>query len=609
VSVPTGTGGPGDADTQAAFAATLVDEWVRGGVSHAVVCPGSRSTPLAVALAGQGRVEVHVQLDERSAGFTGLGIGMATGRPAMVLTTSGTAAAELHAAVVEADLGRVPLLVCTADRPPELREVGASQTIDQLHLYGRAVRWFADPGVPVGTTRTSWRSLAARSVAEAMSGPAGPGPVHLNLPFREPLLGDVAAGGGVTPGRGEGAPWHTVVVGGRSPDEEWLRSRVEAGPLRPASRGVIVVGAGCGEPEPILAMAELLGWPVLADPRSGLRRRVPGVIGAADGILRSDRFAGRHLPDCIVRLGERWVSKAVNGFLSRAVEHGAHSMVVDPAGRWSDPEREVAEVVRADPTRFARDVAQRVADLGRRPGAGTGRPPWVAEWQRAEDRAQGAMDRHLGGPGRDAALTEPSLARLLYEWLPDTSTLVVSSSMPIRDIESFAGPRDRPPRVLSNRGANGIDGVVSTATGVALAGPGPTVALVGDLAFLHDVSALVGAEGVEVDLTVVVADNRGGGIFSFLDPASALDPETFDTLFATPQAPDPASVAAGFGWTVDDVGPDAGAAGLQEALARRGGGGSRSMIRVQLPGGAANVARHHDVIAAIVDAVDRPEGG
>ena len=333
------------------------------------------------------------------------------------------------------------------------------------------------------------------------------------------------------------------------------------------------------------------------------------MIGAADGILRSERFVRGHLPDRIVRLGERWVSKVVNGFLSQAVEHGAHSMVVDPAGRWPDPEREAAEVVRADPTRFALEVARRVADRGRRPGAGRGHPPWATEWQRAEDRAQAVMDDLLGGPGREAALTEPSLARLLYGWLPDVSTLVVSSSMPIRDIESFAGPRDRPPRVLSNRGANGIDGVVSTATGVAMAGPGPTVALVGDLAFLHDVSALVGPEGLEVDLTVVVADNRGGGIFSFLDPASALDPGTFETLFATPQAPDPASVAAGFGWSVDDVGPAAGAGGLEEALARRVGGGSRSVITVRLPGGAANVACHHDVTAGIVAAVDRSDDG
>jgi 2-succinyl-5-enolpyruvyl-6-hydroxy-3-cyclohexene-1-carboxylate synthase len=308
-----------------------------------------------------------------------------------------------------------------------------------------------------------------------------------------------------------------------------------------------------------------------------------------------------------VRLGEPWVSKVVNGFLSRAIAQGAHSMVVDPAGRWPDPEREVAELVRADPTRFAREVARRAAEDDRRPGVGDGRAPWVADWQQAEDRAQAAMDRLLGGPGRDVALTEPSLARHLHDWLPDPSTLVVSSSLPIRDVESFAGPRHRPPRVLSNRGANGIDGVVSTAIGVALAGPGPTVALVGDLAFLHDVSALVGPEGVEVDLTVVVADNRGGGIFSFLDPASRLDPGTFDTLFATPQAPDPASVAAGFGWSVDDVGPDAGTAGLEEALARRVGAGSRSVIRVQLPGRAVNVARHHEVTAAIVDAVDRPD--
>ena len=469
------------------------------------------------------------------------------------------------------------------------------------------MRWFADPGVPVAATRASWRSLAARSVAESRSGKGGPGPVHLNLPFREPLLGDAAAGGGVTPGRGDGGPWHTVVAGRRPPDAAWLRSRMEEGPLRPASRGLIVAGAGCGEPGPILAMAELLGWPVLADPRSRLRRPAPGVIGAADGLLRAERFAGRHLPDCIVRLGERWVSKVVNGFLSRAVGQGAHHLVLDPDGCWADPEREVAELVRADPTLFAAEVARRAAG-GDRPDAGPGRSPWVAEWQQAEDRAQAAMDRVLGGPGGDGTLTEPSLARHLYDWLPDPSTLVVSSSMPIRDVESFAGPRERPPRVLSNRGANGIDGVVSTATGVALAGPGPTVALVGDLAFLHDVSALVGPERNDTDLTVVVADNRGGGIFSFLDPASRLEPGTFDTLFATPQAPDAASVAAGLGWPVDDLGPDAGPAGLKEALARRVGAGSRSVIRVQLPGGAANVARHHEVSAAVIDAVDRPAG-
>ena len=215
MSVPTAVS---PADTQAAFAATLVDEWVRCGVAHAVVCPGSRSTPLVRALTARPAITVHVRLDERSAGFTALGIGRATGRPALVVTTSGTAAAELHASVVEADLSAVPLIACTADRPPERREVGAPQTIDQWHLFGGSPRWFADPGVPDPAARSWWRSLAGRAVAEALSGPRGPGPVHLNLPFREPLFGDPTAGGGIVPGRAAGGPWHQVGRAGLTPD-------------------------------------------------------------------------------------------------------------------------------------------------------------------------------------------------------------------------------------------------------------------------------------------------------------------------------------------------------------------------------------------------------
>jgi 2-succinyl-5-enolpyruvyl-6-hydroxy-3-cyclohexene-1-carboxylate synthase len=609
VSVPSSAGAGSHADTQAAFAATLVDEWARNGVRHAVVCPGSRSTPLALALDADGRIRVHVRLDERSAGFSGVGIGLATGAPAVVLTTSGTAAAELHPAVVEADLARVPLVVCTADRPAELRDVGAPQTIDQTYLFGGSVRWFADPGVPVDATRPSWRSVAARTVAESRSATTGPGPVHLNLPFREPLMGDAAAGGGLPPGRADGGPWHVVVGGHPTPDEEWFRDRTVSGPLLASRRGLIVAGAGCGEPESVLALGAALGWPILADPRSQLRREVPGVIGTADGILRSDRFVDAHRPECIVTLGERWVSKVVNGFLARAVDEGAHGIVVDPWGRWTDPDRTAAEFVRADPTLFTRRVT---ALIGRGTAAGresgpTG--PWMAAWQRAEERAQAVLVATLGHTEHGDGITEPVLAHRLFAGLPDRATLVVSSSMPVRDIEAFAGPRVRPPRVLANRGANGIDGVVSTAVGVALASPGPTVALVGDLAFLHDVSALVTAEGADVDLTVVVADNRGGGIFSFLEPASVLDPGTFDALFGTPQGPDTAAVAEGFGWPVDDVATVPGPGGLDEVLTRRLADGSRGVIRVQLPGRTANVDHHRRLHAAIVDAVDSLERG
>ena len=616
MSVPSRTEAAGHADTQAAFAATLVDEWVRGGVAHAVVCPGSRSTPMALALAADPGVTVHVRLDERSAGFTAVGLGLATGHPAVVLTTSGTAAAELHAAVVEADLARVPLLVCTADRPPERRDVGAPQTIDQLHLYGRSVRWFSDPGVPDAATRATWRSLAARSVAESTSGRTGPGPVHVNLPFREPLLGHPDAAGGMAPGRPDGHPWHEVVGDGAGPDGRWLRRLVDGGPLRPGTRGVLVVGAGCGRPDAVTDLATALGWPVLADPRSGLRRSGPGLIGSADGILRSEAFVEGHRPEIVVRMGDRWVSKVVNGYVSKALADGALGVVVDPLDRWADPDGEIHDFVRADPDRFAEAVTRRVTGLGVATPPAAGPSSWLADWQRAEDRAQEIMTTMLGpgtaeagpaDPGPVAVLTEPSLARRLFAALPDGATLVVSSSMPVRDIEAFAGPRRTPPRVVANRGANGIDGVVSTAIGVALAGGGPTVALVGDLAFLHDVSALVGGVGADLDLTVVVADNRGGGIFSFLPPAGALDPVTFDALFGTPQGSDPGAVAAGFGWPVDEVASGSGADGLEAVLTRRVGSGTPAVLRVRLPGRSANVDHHGRVNAAIVHAVDRPE--
>jgi len=599
---------PEDTDVQAAFAATLVDEWARGGVRHAVVCPGSRSTPLAVALAGHPGIAVHVRLDERSAGFTALGIGKATGLPALVVTTSGTAAVELHPAVVEADLSCVPLIACTADRPPELWDVGAPQTIDQTHLYGRSARWFAEPGVPDHATRWSWRSLAARAVCESLTGPAGPGPVHLNLPFREPLLGDVAGGGGVEPGRADGRPWHEVVSAPARPPEEWLDRAAASGLLAPGSRGLIVAGAGCGDRHAVSALAGALGWPVLADPQSGLRTPDPAVVATADGLLRSTRFAGDHRPEVVLCLGERWASAVVNRFLSASVRSGAPLIVVDPWGRWPDPDRLASSVLRADPTEFCLSARRRVPGAGTSGEGGSG-SEWVESWRRAERRARAAIAGLAVGPtpGRtpDGPLDEPSLAARLFGLLPPEATLVVSSSMPIRDLESYGLPRDRPPRVVANRGANGIDGVVSTAVGVALSGGGPTVALVGDLAFLHDVSSLVSSpEDLVLDLTVVVADNAGGGIFSFLAPAEALDGRSFDLLFGTPQASDPAAVAAGFGWPVVDIGPDSPADAFDDALGRSTASGGRSVIRVRLPARPDNVALHGRVNDEIVRAVD-----
>ncbi len=400
--------------------------------------------------------------------------------------------------------------------PRSCTEVGAPQTIDQNRLFGSSVRWFFEPGVADEATSHTWRSIASRAVAEARSGPAGPGPVHLNLAFRDPLLPSTSIPPSALPGRAGGAPWHRAEVSRPPAPATVVAELADAG-----RRGVILAGAGCGEPEAICALSRSLGWPVLADPRSGARIDAPGVVAAADGILRSREFTERFVPQVVLRLGAPWVSKVVNEWVADLSRAGSPQFVVDPCWRWLDPERGATTVVRADPAELCRAVVDHV---GQRDQDST----WSAGWQAAEAAAQSALTAALEadpiGSSDLGALAESALARRLYRAVPAEATLVVSSSMPVRDVEAFAPPWSSPPRVLANRGANGIDGVVSTALGVALGRGRPTVALVGDLAFLHDCSALVRSPGADMPCTIVVADNGGGGIFSFLPPASALDP-------------------------------------------------------------------------------------
>ena len=580
---------PTEPSAQATFAATLVDEWARSGMTDAVICPGSRSTPLALALLARDDLRLHVRLDERGAGFFALGLGLGSGRPALVCTTSGTAAAELHAAVVEAHHAGVPLIACTADRPPELQGVGAPQTIDQVHLFGRAVRWFADPGAPDGAGRSSWRPLAARAWAEAVGGPGGPGPVHLNLAFRDPLVGHAGPlpdGGG--PRLATSFRSSAVAV----PDD--LRSW-------PGRRGVVVAGEGCGPASPVLALAERLGWPVLADPRSGCRvaRRV--VVGAADAFLRDPAVAETLLPEVVVVLGAPWASKPLAGWLRAAAAAGAEIAAVDPWWRWRDPDHVVRRLFRADPSQWATSVlADADLALGTGDRAGTAALPWLARWAVAEQAAQGAIDGALREERKRSGggLCEPGLARSLLPMLPDGARVLVSSSMPVRDLESFAPVLDRPPDVFANRGANGIDGVCSTALGLAAAGGAPVVGLVGDLAFLHDVSALVRAPGTRSGpgCTLVVVDNGGGGIFSFLPQAAALAARDFDLLFGTPQLPRVADVARGFGIEVADV---QGEADLAAAIGRFVGRTDLAVVRVSVPHRSENVAVHGRIFDAV----------
>jgi len=519
----------------ATFCATLVDEWARAGVTDAVVCPGSRSTPMAVALDTDDRVRVHVHHDERSGSFMAVGLGRATGRPAVVLTTSGTAAAELHAAVVEADLDRVPLIAVTADRPPELRDVGAPQTIDQTHLFGRAPRWFTDPGPPVAGAAWSWRSLAARAVIEAVGSPAGP--VHVNLPFREPLVGAAST---LPVGRPDEIPWHQLPDSTPVPTGAVLDEVLDA--LREV-RGVLVAGSGVGDPQSVLDLAEVLGWPVLADPRSGCRLPHPAAVAHADALLRAD---GDHrTPDVVVRLGAPPASKVVNQWVA-GLGTSVRQVLVDRDGAWLDPDRTAALTVGVDPGALCRQVLPILGQDQVRsetpPGA---RRVWLDQWRAADDAVEAAIADVLAG--RETA-TEPGVARAVAASMPEGGALVVSSSMPVRDLEWFAGSLPGV-RVHANRGANGIDGVVSTAAGVALAGA-PTALLIGDVALLHDTNGLLGLGRREVDLCIVVVDNDGGGIFSFLPQAAALPADRFEQLFGTPHGVDLTALAIAHGLPV-----------------------------------------------------------
>jgi 2-succinyl-5-enolpyruvyl-6-hydroxy-3-cyclohexene-1-carboxylate synthase len=544
---------------QATFSATLVDEWARLGVTDAVICPGSRSTPLVLPLAQ--RLRAHVRLDERSAGFYALGLAKATRRPVVICVTSGTAGAELHPAVVEAHHARVPLIVCTADRPPELHHTGASQTIEQDRLFTVEARWCADPGVPDAGRELSWRPLAAQAFSESLHNPSGPGPVHLNLAFREPLTEQPdelpphgKSGGAVG---GSTAPLATVE------------------PL--AGRGIIVAGGpsfGQADPEHVLGFAARLGWPVLADPLS--RCRAVGTIAAADTIVRTEPA----LPEIVVLLGAPWLSKALGGFVAKAAAAGSRIVVIDPWRQRPDPLRVATEFVHADAAVWLPAAAD---------GGVPADPAWLASWRSMEERAQQALDAVLS-----RELSEPAVGRALTRYAAAAdATLVVSASMPIRDLEWYAPALRVPPRVLANRGVNGIDGVVSTALGVAAADPTKrTLAFLGDLAFLHDVSGLVNPP--EAPCTFVVVDNGGGGIFSFLPQAEALSPEVFESLFGTPPTTDLGAVARGFGLEVGEV-TELSELELALAAAPR----APSLVRVRVPSRAENVLVHDAINQAV----------
>jgi 2-succinyl-5-enolpyruvyl-6-hydroxy-3-cyclohexene-1-carboxylate synthase len=569
-----------------AFARVLVDELLRGGVTDAVLAPGSRSAPVALALADAevaGRLRLHVRIDERTASFLALGLAKAGGRPVPVLTTSGTATAHLHAAVLEAHESGVPLLALTADRPPELRATGANQTIDQAGLYGGAVRWALDVGVPESGREAAqnryWRSVVAKALVVARGELSGdPGPVHLNLALREPLMPDDVAPGVPAPvpsgdfaGRPGGAPWTVASAG-----DGGLLLPEEA----PAGAGRTLLVAGDAPPavgRAAAAVADQRGWPVLAEPSSGAWGAA-GAVRSPALLLGAGEWLAAHRPDRVVVVGRPTLSRPVAALLANpAVTVETYG----PTPRWADPGRGSAVVGRA----LAGDAA---AAPGAEQRGEAGDPAWLAGWTAGATRVGRAVDDALDAPCH--GLTAARLARDLVAALPAGALLVLGSSTPVRDVDRLAVPRPGL-RVLANRGVAGIDGTVSTAIGAALAhqaaGGGRAFALMGDLTFLHDLTGLLTGEGEAVpDLTVVVPDNDGGGIFAQLEPGRPQYASAYRRVFGTPHGRDLGSVAGALGWAVTAV---RGPAELRGAL--DAGGPRVVVVRTDAAAEAALAAR------------------
>jgi len=542
---------PSPSEVQATFAATLFDEWIALGLRDVVLCPGSRSTPLALACAERAELSLHVRIDERSAGFFALGRALATKRPVAVVVTSGTAAAELHACVAEASLAFVPLVVLTADRPPELHGVGAPQTIDQHELYGSMVRHFEDPGVANYDDAPQWRELAIRLWLRATN-EVSPGPVHLNAAFIEPLVGTPLA----LPER--------AIIGvaplGRTNDVAGLDA------LK------VLCVAGHGVTSEMVRTCESMNWVVLGDATA------LGTLPYFDALLRDETFAAQARPDVVVRLGGLLASRVLQ---ERLRTWAVRTIGFDGAGFVADPDRIVSELLGGTPNPAVEPKAD-------------------GEYVRLWDDASTLVARWLDdGDETGVELNEITLAREVVKATTETGiALVIGSSMPVRDVEWWSPSRVA--TTYANRGVNGIDGVVSTTLGVAAGSK--AVGLIGDITMLHDVSGLVDGLGTSGGMcALVVADNHGGGIFSFLPQASVVDVDRFELLFGTPRHHDLAVVARAFGHealTVSDVG------GLRSALDVALSTTGLTVIVAQVPTRDRNVALHEEWNQKVMDILE-----
>jgi 2-succinyl-5-enolpyruvyl-6-hydroxy-3-cyclohexene-1-carboxylate synthase len=514
-----------------AAARALVDSLIVAGLRHAVICPGSRSGPIAVAIDERGtEIEIFVLTDERSAGFFALGLARQSGKPPLVICTSGTAAANLVPAAAEGFFAEIPLLLVTADRPPEARDFAASQTIHQAGLFAGHARVSMDLAPPAsdGVPLAYYRASAARAFAIATGTPSGP--VHVNFPFREPLLPIPLPAYALEPSSLRCVQVETVM---RDVDVASVVARIRA-----AKRGLLVCGPSSRAAETAPALAKLavsLGWPVLADPLSGLRSddfRGLALVDAYDVMLRSNGFCRDTKPHLVLRFGGVPTSKPLQQALAR---WGGEQLLFAAPNTWPDPSWSASEVISCDGRAAAEALTAGVADRGTGRGAEMDRS-WTRFWAGASQAVRSALDSALD---RLPATFEARVARDLARRLPEGALYFVGNSMPIRDVDTFCARMPRGSRVLANRGANGIDGVLSTALGAAASSGKPTILLLGDLSFLHDAGALQVLARLEIPLLVVVVNNDGGGIFHML-PAVELG-EPFERCFATPHGLDLAS--------------------------------------------------------------------
>ncbi len=568
------------------FARVLIANLQAAGVAAAFVCPGSRSTPLALAISERHDLPTSVHVDERSAAFHALGFAKASRRPVVLVCTSGTAGANFLPAVAEAHHARVPLVVLTADRPPELRAWGAPQTMEQRGLYAGFTRWSEEAPCPAerDSERAYARALAQRAVAEA-TGPA-PGPVHLNLPFREPLLPASVA---------EAAAHVEPAVAPAAQAPPALDSVEVARDLRRAARGVLLFGSDVGDESLAVAahaLAQALDWPVIADPASGLRAGAPmdsSLITGADLFLRNAAVAAALRPDLIVRFGGQPTSRALNEWMLRHTT--ADVWLVDPANGFRDPQHRAGRAYRASPSQFC-------ALAGSIMGAASAETrAWQSRWKQADSIARATVAEAIAAESR---FLTPHLAQALWAALPDGAVLYAANSMAIREVDAFAGPRSAGLTLLANRGVNGIDGQVSAALGAAGALRRPTVLWCGDLALLHDVSGLLAGHMHVADLTVVVSNDDGGGIFEYLPAARIVPRPVFERMFAVPHGLDLGALARGLGWNASRVDS---AASFRDALAKAMRGG-RHVIEVRVDR-AANTAFHAALNAAVSARLER----